>query len=155
MGITLSKLRYGDYFCHRSADEASKIIIGTHMTFTTAVPATNRLLDTLLHKDREQLLANCEHVELVIGEVLYRAGEVVPHIYFPTGGFISLVTPIDSANLKVGRPAMKAYSESPSCWVSKLHHLLSWFTGQSPHFFVYLNNDLSFNKCWSVILIWQ
>lgn len=72
------------------------------MTFTKAVSATNRLLDTLLHKDREQLSANCEHVELNIGEVLYRAGEIVPHVYFPTGGFISLVTPIDSTNLEVG-----------------------------------------------------
>jgi CRP-like cAMP-binding protein len=72
------------------------------MTFTKAISATNRLLDALLHKDREQLLANCEHVELNIGEVLYRAGEVVPHVYFPTGGFISLVAPIDSTNLEVG-----------------------------------------------------
>lgn len=72
------------------------------MTFTQAVPATNRLLDTLQHKDREQLLANCEHIELAIGEVLYRAGEIVPHVYFPTGGFISLVAPIDSTNLEVG-----------------------------------------------------
>ena len=72
------------------------------MTFTMAVMVTNRLLDALLNKDREQLLANCEHVELNIGEVLYRAGEVVPHVYFPTGGFISLVAPIDSTNLEVG-----------------------------------------------------
>lgn len=72
------------------------------MTFTQAVPVTNRLLDALLHKDREQLLANCEHTELNIGEVLYRAGEVIPHIYFPTGSFISLVAPIDSTNLEVG-----------------------------------------------------
>ena len=72
------------------------------MTFTKSVSATNRLLDALLHKDREQLLANCEHVELTIGEVLYRAGEVIPHVYFPTGGFISLVAPIDSTNLEVG-----------------------------------------------------
>ena len=72
------------------------------MTFTQAVPATNRLLDALLHKDREQLLANCEHIELNIGEVLYRAGELIPHVYFPTGGFISLVAPIDSTNLEVG-----------------------------------------------------
>jgi CRP-like cAMP-binding protein len=72
------------------------------MTFTKAVSATNRLLDALLHKDREQLLANCEHIELNIGEVLYRAGEIIPNVYFPTGGFISLVAPIDSTNLEVG-----------------------------------------------------
>jgi CRP-like cAMP-binding protein len=72
------------------------------MTFTQAVPATNRLLDALLNKDREQLLANCEHMELDIGKVLYRAGDIIPHIYFPTGSFISLVAPIDSTNLEVG-----------------------------------------------------
>lgn len=72
------------------------------MTFTQAVPATNRLLDALLERDREQLLANCEHMELIIGEVLYRSGEIVPHVYFPTGGFISLVATIDSTNLEVG-----------------------------------------------------
>ncbi len=72
------------------------------MAFTQAVPATNRLLDALHHKDRGQLLANCDHMELGIGEVLYRAGDVVPHVYFPTGGFISLVAPIGSTNLEVG-----------------------------------------------------
>lgn len=72
------------------------------MTFSQAVPATNRLLDALLPKDREQLLVNCEHMELNIGKVLYRAGEVIPHVYFPTGGFISLVKPVDSTNLEVG-----------------------------------------------------
>ena len=72
------------------------------MAFTQAVPATNRLLDSLLHKDREQLLDNCEHIELSIGKVLYHAGEVIPHVFFPTGGFISLVTLIDTSNLEVG-----------------------------------------------------
>jgi CRP-like cAMP-binding protein len=72
------------------------------MTTTKAVHATNHLLDGLPLKDREQLLANCEHIELVLGEVLYRAGELIPHVYFPTGSFISLVAPIDSTNLEVG-----------------------------------------------------
>ncbi|ESS67730.1 cyclic nucleotide-binding domain protein [Methyloglobulus morosus KoM1] len=72
------------------------------MAFTQAVPATNRLLDALHHKDREQLLTNCEHMELNIGEVLYRAGAAIPHVYFPTGGFISLLAPVDSSNLELG-----------------------------------------------------
>lgn len=79
-----------------------KIIRNTRMTLTKAVSATNRLLDILLPKDREQLLINCEHMEINIGEVLYQAGDIVPHVYFPTGGFISLVAPIDSTNLEVG-----------------------------------------------------
>jgi CRP-like cAMP-binding protein len=73
------------------------------MTTTQDIQITNRLLDALPFKDREQLLANCEAIELVFGEVLYRANEPVSHVYFPTGGFISLVTSVDSsANLEVG-----------------------------------------------------
>lgn len=78
------------------------LILGIQiMTFTEAVPSTNLLLDALADKDREQLLNHCEHMELTIGEVLYRAREVIPHVYFPTGGFISLVASIDSTNLEV------------------------------------------------------
>ena len=73
------------------------------MPSTQAVPATNRLLAALPRKDREQLLANCEEIELIFAEVLYRAGELISHVYFPTGSFISLVTPIDGgASLEVG-----------------------------------------------------
>lgn len=73
------------------------------MTTNQVIQITNRLLNALPFKDREQLLANCETIELVFGEVLYRANEPVSHVYFPTGGFISLVTSVDgSANLEVG-----------------------------------------------------
>jgi len=69
---------------------------------TQTVPVTNRLLAALSYKDREQLLANCEKIELVFSEVLYRAGELITHIYFPTGSFISLMTPINGgAGLEV------------------------------------------------------
>jgi CRP-like cAMP-binding protein len=54
-------------------------------------------------KDRQQFLTHCEHVELVFAEVLYRSGELIPHIYFPTQGFISLVTPVEgNSGLEVG-----------------------------------------------------
>jgi CRP-like cAMP-binding protein len=58
-------------------------------------PVTNRLLAALPRKDREQLLTHCEQVQLNFAEVLYRVGEAIPHVYFPTGGCISLVSPID------------------------------------------------------------
>lgn len=68
-----------------------------------ATPAANRLLSALPREDREQLLANGEQVELILAEVLHRAGERILHVYFPTGSFISLVTSIDdSANLEAG-----------------------------------------------------
>lgn len=73
------------------------------MPFNHAVPATNRLLDALPHEDCEWLLTKCEHIELKFPEVLYRPGEPISYAYFPTGSFISLVTPIDgSPGLEVG-----------------------------------------------------
>jgi CRP-like cAMP-binding protein len=71
--------------------------------YTQCVPATNRLLAALPRKDRDQLLANCEEIELIFADVLYRAGEHISHVYFPAGSFISLVTPIDGGtSLEVG-----------------------------------------------------
>jgi CRP-like cAMP-binding protein len=70
---------------------------------TQIVPVTNRLLAALPLKDREQLLANCEQVELLFAEVLYRPGEHISHVYFPTGSFISLVSPSNGdLGLEVG-----------------------------------------------------
>ena len=65
------------------------------MSATQAVPAVNRLLTALPRKDREQLLANCEQIELVFGQELCRSGEPIRHVYFPTGSFIYLLSPID------------------------------------------------------------
>ena len=73
------------------------------MLSTQVVQTTNRLLMALPSKDRDRLLENCEQVELVFGDVLYRAGELISHVYFPIGSFISLVTVVDSSsNLEVG-----------------------------------------------------
>ena len=73
------------------------------MSSVQAVPVTNRLLSALPRKERELLLSHCEPVELVIAETLHRAGEPIPHVYFPPGGFISLVMPIDASEyLEVG-----------------------------------------------------
>ena len=73
------------------------------MPSTLTVLATNRLLTALPNKDRARLLDHCEQVELGISETLYRAGEPISHVYFPTGSFISMVMPIDDgARLEVG-----------------------------------------------------
>ncbi|MGR8997457.1 MAG: Crp/Fnr family transcriptional regulator [Gammaproteobacteria bacterium] len=72
------------------------------MPSNQAVPATNRLLTGLPRKDREHLLANCETIELNFAEVLCRPGELIVHVYFPTGSLISLMRPInDNASLEV------------------------------------------------------
>ena len=72
------------------------------MPFNQAIPATNLLLAALPLKNREQLLANCEPIQLIFAEVLYRADEPILHVYFPTASVISLMTPIiGAADLEV------------------------------------------------------
>jgi CRP-like cAMP-binding protein len=67
----------------------------------TALP--NRLLAALPRADRERMLAQCTQVALVLGDVLYRPGERVRNVLFPSSGFISLITPVDGRNgLEVG-----------------------------------------------------
>lgn len=69
----------------------------------STISPVNRLLAALPAKNYDQLTAQCEPVELDFSEVLYCAGEPIPHVYFPTSSFISLVTPIDNdGGLEVG-----------------------------------------------------
>jgi CRP-like cAMP-binding protein len=67
------------------------------------LPVPNYLLAALPRNDFDRLLTQCEEVELFFSEVLYYSGEFIPHIYFPIGSFISLVTSVDqNANLEMG-----------------------------------------------------
>jgi CRP-like cAMP-binding protein len=63
----------------------------------------NRLIESLPGSDRRRLLGRCETVELAFADVLCSPGDALRHVYFPTGGFISLIMPVDgSAALEVG-----------------------------------------------------
>lgn len=74
--------------------------------------ATNRLLAALPEKDRRRVLASCEKVELASTDILYEAGTRLRYVYFPTGGFISLVTPLDTcAGLEVALVGSVAANE--------------------------------------------
>lgn len=65
--------------------------------------AGNSLLAALPRKDRLHFIAGCDEVALVVSEVLCEPDCPIRHVYFPTGGFISLVAAIDgSSHLEVG-----------------------------------------------------
>jgi CRP-like cAMP-binding protein len=65
--------------------------------------ARNHLIDKLPRRDRARLLAVCEEFPLVLAEVLCEAQQPTRHVYFPTVGFISLVTMVQgSPGLEVG-----------------------------------------------------
>lgn len=74
------------------------------MRASRAVCVINRLIATLPRKDRSRLLANCEEVDLLLGEILIEPGERIRYVHFPDdGSFISMITPVDGASaLEVG-----------------------------------------------------
>lgn len=59
-----------------------------------AAPFPNRLLDELPAKERARMVAACDEVDLLFGEVLDEAGGTIKHVYFPTGSFISMLVPM-------------------------------------------------------------
>ncbi|MDP3355686.1 MAG: Crp/Fnr family transcriptional regulator, partial [Polaromonas sp.] len=63
----------------------------------------NHLIELLPRSDRKRLLAACKPVQLVLSDVLGEPGQPTPDVYFPTDGFISLVTLVEgSPGVEVG-----------------------------------------------------
>lgn len=91
-------------FCiHISLAGLLRILQENILPSNPAIRTANRLLTALPNKDREQISANCESIHLGFAEVLYRAGDLISYVYFPTESFISLVTPLnENASLEIG-----------------------------------------------------
>ena len=62
-------------------------------------PVANRLLAALPAKERARVIARCDPVELEFEQILVNPGEPMRHVYFPTTGFISLVTPMGGKDI--------------------------------------------------------
>lgn len=64
---------------------------------------TNKLLDGIPFELQKYILEECELVNLTVGEILFERGEIMPHVFFPLTGFVSLVTSIpDHSPLQMG-----------------------------------------------------
>ena len=80
----------------------------------TLSPAQNHLIERLPQRERNRLLALCEPVQLVLGEVLCEAGASLRHVYFPTEAFISLVARVDQhPGVEVGMVGREGMVGSP------------------------------------------
>ena len=98
--------------------------------FTVSVLSTpqNHLIELLPRKARLSLLALCEPVDLVMAQVLSEVGIPTRYAYFPTEGFISLVTPIKGKPVlevgMVGREGMLGTQLALGVRVAPLHALV-------------------------------
>lgn len=61
-----------------------------------SVTPINLMIESLTRNEYEILLAHCETVDLVIGEVLCEQGQPFRYVYFPLSGIISLVTSVSA-----------------------------------------------------------
>ena len=70
---------------------------------TVRAPPTNRLLAALPKDEYREMLPGLEPFPLIFGELIYKPGALVRHVYFPTSGIISLLADVDGGGrLEVG-----------------------------------------------------
>ena len=82
----------------RKATPGLRKPLHTQWGFARQAPIDNRLLAALPLQDRTQMTAKCDRIYLVAGEALYECGEQIQYVYFPTGGFASLLACTDRAS---------------------------------------------------------
>jgi CRP-like cAMP-binding protein len=73
------------------------------MAFDRRLAFENHLIELLPARDQRRFLSICEPAELMLANVLCTPGESTRYVYFPTEGFVSLLTSIDgSPEIEVG-----------------------------------------------------
>jgi CRP-like cAMP-binding protein len=73
-------------------------------------PPTNHLLAALPRNDYERIAPSLEVTPLKLKQILHKAGESVEDVYFPGGGFVSMVTVLENGGMvevaTIGREGM-------------------------------------------------
>ncbi len=73
------------------------------MSKTTSEAVQNRVLAALPSREYERLEPHLKQFEASQGQILYQQGDTIDYVYFPTSGFVSLVTVMqDGASVEVG-----------------------------------------------------
>ena len=76
--------------------------------------STNRLLAALPKDEYREILPGLEVFPLIFGELIYKPGALVRHVYFPTSGIISLLADVDDGGMLevgiIGREGMAGMS---------------------------------------------
>ena len=63
----------------------------------------NEILAAIPLDEYERVLPDLEYVELPLGQILYKSGEVIEYVYFPNEALISLITHMsDGTSIEVG-----------------------------------------------------
>src|SRR5688572_8382504 len=65
------------------------------MVTSATRPPSNDLLAALPSADYERFAARLESFPLKLKEILHRPGETIEHVYFPGGGFLSVLTVLE------------------------------------------------------------
>lgn len=66
---------------------------------TNRPPPTNRLLAALPPDDYQRLAPTLDVIPLKLKEFLHKPGEPIAHVYFPGGGFASVVTVLEDGRM--------------------------------------------------------
>ena len=66
------------------------------MTERSNMPLQNHLLAALSSEVQARLFPNLELVPLALGKALYKPGDVLAHVYFPTDSIVSLLSIMES-----------------------------------------------------------
>jgi len=74
----------------------------------------NRLLAVLPTGDRRRVMEACDTIDLVASDILWEVGGSIRHVYFPTAGFVSLVTVDESSRLEIGLVGNEGMLGTPS-----------------------------------------